>query len=389
MAVNHKNSPEHEQPISHFLSIFENLEEEGCFREELLPKHRRLVFRLCAFLAVAMPLFMLSDYMIVESGSMSFYLMIQRIMHISTCLLFLFFITRVRNYLTYDILVFSTLFIFLVLLEIGSLTYITGYRMYALFDIIIMISLYASGILVVKLSLILCVYHSVVAIAIVLFVKDFSVHDQIMMIFAYIFSNGAGILLAISQHKTARQEFFLKHTLQLKTLQLKHMAYRDSLTNALNRRAFQEHFRDFKRILQRAEGNNKSVFLIAADIDHFKAVNDSYGHDIGDKVLIAFTDLVESQIRAQDTIYRFGGEEFTILLQDCHVDIAIDRIEQIMNLLNNNRLDIDELEHAVTCSFGITPMLASDTVDSVCIRADQALYTAKNSGRNQYVFESA
>ena len=73
---------------------------------------------------------------------------------------------------------------------------------------------------------------------------------------------------------------------------------------------------------------------------------------------------------------------------DCEKDVAIQRIEQIMRLLNANGLKIAELQQPVTCSFGITPILVNDTVDRVCVRADEGLYAAKNGGRNRYVFDS-
>jgi len=376
------------QSIHRFFAVFNNKSKEESFRQEMLPKHRRLVFKLCAVLAVAMPLFMFSDYMIVKPEPWASFLMGQRFVQILSCFVLIFLIPRLQRHQTYDALVFTALLIFFVLLELGSFTFVDDYALYALFDIIIMISLYASGILPQRLVLILCLYHTLVAIIIVMFVKTLSIHNQIVLILAYSFSNGVGVLLAISQHRTSRQEFLLKYSLQERTLELKQMAYRDSLTNALNRRAFQEHFHDFQRMAQRVQDDNKSLFLIAADIDHFKSVNDNFGHDVGDKVLVAFTALVESQVRPQDNVYRFGGEEFTIVMLDCHVDIAIQRVEQIMRLLNANGLQIAELQQSVTCSFGITPILVDDTVDSVCIRADEALYAAKNNGRNQYVFDS-
>ena len=387
MGIKQNNTLDPEvQHITHFFSVFKDLDKEDAFRQEVLRKQRRLVFKLCAFVAVAMPVFMLSDYMIVKSELWSTFLVGQRLVQITACIVFLLIIPRVKRYSSYDVLVFSTLFIFFSLLQIGSVTFVDDYALYALFDIIIMICLYASGILTVKLSLTLCVYHSLIAIIIVIFVKGLDVHSQIIMVLGYGFSNGAGILLAIAQQKNARQQFLLQHFLREKTLQLKQLAYRDSLTNALNRRAFQDHFRDIERMAVRMQADNKNQFLIAADIDYFKAVNDNFGHDVGDKVLVAFIALVEANIRPLDNVYRFGGEEFMILLQGCDADTAIKRVEQIMYLLNDSGLKIEELEHPVTCSFGITPILVTDTIDSVCIRADEALYLAKKNGRNQYRF---
>jgi diguanylate cyclase (GGDEF)-like protein len=375
------------QSISQFFAVFKDLDKENSFRQEVLPRQRRLVFRLCAFVTIAMPIFMLSDYMVVKPAPWSTFLLAQRLIHITVCIIFLLIITRVRRHTSYDTLVFSTLLIIFMILELGSFTFQDDYALYALFDIIIMICLYASGILTVKLSLIVCVYHAFIAIIIVLSVKELSVHGQIMMVLGYSLGNGAGILLAIAQHRNARQQFLLQHSLQEKTLQLKQFAYRDSLTNALNRRSFQDHFRDIEKMALRLRISDKNMFLIAADIDYFKSINDNLGHDVGDKVLVAFVRLVESNIRPMDKIYRFGGEEFMILMQECVVDIAVQRIKQIMQLLNDGNLGVQELDHPVTCSFGITPILAMDTIDSVCIRADEALYAAKNSGRNQYVLD--
>ncbi len=374
--------------ISRFLSVLTRGSGEAEFRQEVLPKHRRLAFKLCLLLVVAMPIFMLSDHMVVKLGHWEPFLLAQRLTQISICLVFLFIIRNVKSYSSYLFLVSSSIFLFFVLLELGSITFRDDYDLYILFDIIIVICLYASGILPLKQSLALCLYHSVVAIFIVLSMKKLQVHDQIVVILAYSFSNGVGILLGIAHHKGARQEYLLKHSLHESSLQLKALAYRDSLTNALNRRAFQEHFSDFKRLSERIQDGENDLYLIAADIDHFKLINDNLGHDVGDKVLVAFTQLIESQIRPQDHVYRFGGEEFTILMLDCPKDIAIKRVEQVMLLLYESRLGVEELDLPVTCSFGITPVLESDTVDSVCIRADKALYQAKNNGRNQYVFNS-
>jgi len=371
-----------------FLAVFKGPEKENLFRQEELPKQRRLVFGLCAFITISIPMFMLSDFMVVKPAPWDTFLLIQRLLHIGVCLIFLLVIPHVQRPSTYDALLFCTLFVVFVLLELGSFTFLGDYALYALFDIIIMLSLYAAGILTVKLSTIICLYHSSMAILIVLTLKELNVHDQIMMIFGYTFTNGAGILLSITHHKNVRQQYLLQHSLREKTLQLKNLAYRDSLTNALNRRSFQDHFRDIEKMASRLEQSDKSLFLIAADIDFFKKINDNFGHDIGDKVLLAFVKLIEANIRPVDKVYRFGGEEFMILLQECSMDTAINRIEKIMQLLNSGSLGVEELKQPVTCSFGITPVLTSDTIYSVCIRADEALYNAKNNGRNQYVVDT-
>lgn len=374
--------------IMPFLSILKNNDKERLFRQEVLPNHRVLVSKLCAVVIVSLPVFMLTDNMIVKPGMWEGFLIGQRLMQIAVAIIFLFLIPKVKTPSSYDTLLFSTLFVFFVTLELGAITFDNDYILYVFFDIIVMISLYASGILSLKLSFILCLYHSVVTILIILLVKNLSLHGHIILILTYGFSNGAGILLAISHHRGVRQEFLLKSSLRDSSFQLKNLAYRDSLTNALNRRAFQEHFSDFKRMVDRIKNDDDNLYLIAADIDYFKSINDSFGHDVGDRVLVAFTKLLESQIRPQDNVYRFGGEEFTILFLGCSRDIVINRVERIISMLNESCLNVEELDRPVTCSFGITPVDVSDTVDAVCIRADKALYKAKNNGRNQFIFQS-
>ena len=107
------------QRISHFFSVFEDFDKEACFRQEILPKQRSLVFKLCAVLAITMPIFLLTDYMIVKPEPWSSFLIGQRVAQLTSCIIFLFFIIRVRSYVPYDILVFSTLLIFFILLELG------------------------------------------------------------------------------------------------------------------------------------------------------------------------------------------------------------------------------------------------------------------------------
>jgi diguanylate cyclase (GGDEF)-like protein len=375
--------------LRRLLCEFKDRETEESFRHEILPKQKKLVFKLAAFVTLAMPMFMLSDSLIVKPEPWQSFLVAQRLAQILICLIFLFLVHKISTLRQYDVLVSCTLLLFFTLLQIGSFTFLDDYLLYALFDLIIIISIYAAGLLTIRLSMLLCLYHALIATGIILFLKDTTVHSQIMLILAYTFSNGAGLLLATFYHRAVRFEYYLKTSLREKSLQLKQLAYRDSLTNALNRRAFQEHFPDLKKMIERMDKEDGELFLVAADIDHFKSINDTYGHDIGDKVLVAFVAMIESQIRPQDNVYRFGGEEFMLLFMGCPKQTLINRIEQIMAILNASGLNVEELSKPVTCSFGISNVLATDSVDSVCIRADEALYEAKNSGRNRYVFKRA
>lgn len=151
----------------------------------------------------------------------------------------------------------------------------------------------------------------------------------------------------------------------------------DKLTGLLNR-----HAADF--ILNQQEKNSLSTHntfsLILADVDHFKRINDDFGHTAGDKVLKEVALVMKSSVREGDYCVRWGGEEFLIVLPGCVVDIASDLAEHI-------RQDVAALNHGeisqVTMSFGVAQWDKSESVESLIHRADQALYEAKQKGRNR------
>jgi diguanylate cyclase (GGDEF)-like protein len=116
------------------------------------------------------------------------------------------------------------------------------------------------------------------------------------------------------------------------------------------------------------------------DIDHFKNVNDTYGHLVGDNVLINLARLVSENIRESDIFARWGGEEFILLLPNVDVSLA----EKIVTELRL-KIQLKEFEKVgyLTCSFGLTEYVRGDDINSITKRADDALYEAKESGRNR------
>ena len=120
------------------------------------------------------------------------------------------------------------------------------------------------------------------------------------------------------------------------------------------------------------------------DIDHFKSVNDTYGHQVGDEVLKQLVDVVYTHVRANDIFARIGGEEFVLVLD---VDI-----EKGMKVIEHLRIFIEAEEfHVVkhiTCSFGVTEYKRQDSIDDMMKRADKALYEAKENGRNRVCLEA-
>lgn len=157
--------------------------------------------------------------------------------------------------------------------------------------------------------------------------------------------------------------------------QLLHLATTDPLTQALNRRAFEERAR---QALQRSQRQNLPLCLALLDLDHFKRVNDHHGHATGDAVLREFSALCREQARATDLFARFGGEEFVLLLPDSHLDAAAQGLERLrVNLAEN---DLQGLR--IRVSIGLAEWLPGETLEQLLQRADTALYSAKAAGRD-------
>lgn len=168
----------------------------------------------------------------------------------------------------------------------------------------------------------------------------------------------------------------------LKTLNAKLIT--DDLTKVYNRRYLEERL---PADLYRAKLESKSITVVMADIDHFKAVNDTYGHIAGDYVLQKFAEIVNRSIRESvDFMVRYGGEEFIIILNNCDRDTSFAIIENIRHKVEENTFEFDSQKIKITCSFGIHVIDESTiNLNDLISKADQCLYVAKNNGRNQSI----
>ncbi|MEN3810850.1 GGDEF domain-containing protein [Chromobacterium piscinae] len=163
---------------------------------------------------------------------------------------------------------------------------------------------------------------------------------------------------------------------------LRRQAERDDITGLANRRrANQALQRETERSCR--SGRRYSVLLI--DLDHFKHINDSHGHLVGDKVLQRFGQVLRQRARQLDTIARWGGEEFIIVCPETEQDGALALAESISQLLRET--DFDPALR-VTASIGVATLADDDTPDSLVHRADICLYAAKQAGRDQVVGEN-
>jgi diguanylate cyclase (GGDEF)-like protein len=182
--------------------------------------------------------------------------------------------------------------------------------------------------------------------------------------------------------ESAHSELEEKHTeLERLAKHLQEMATTDSLTGCYNRRYFAELL---SKILPGIRRQGASLAVLMIDIDFFKKINDTYGHDVGDKVICAVADVIKKTARDADVLARFGGEEFVIALPMATLDAALHAGERIREAVEKLVISSASGEISVTVSVGVASFSdADDHIDMAIKRSDLALYDAKHSGRNQ------
>jgi diguanylate cyclase (GGDEF)-like protein len=161
-------------------------------------------------------------------------------------------------------------------------------------------------------------------------------------------------------------------------------ALRDGLTRAFNRRYFSDRLRAEFRF---AERHRSRLGLLMMDLDHFKAVNDGFGHVVGDFVLTEFADTIQQGIRNEDVFARYGGEEFALITRGIGAEHTLQLAERLRRAIEELPLEYEGKPIALTVSIGVAcfPDSEFDSPDALVIAADRALYSAKDHGRNRVV----
>ena len=166
-----------------------------------------------------------------------------------------------------------------------------------------------------------------------------------------------------------------------KNEQLDEMAHKDPLTRLYNRRSMSEYL---TRALENLKNNGKRFCLILCDIDDFKHVNDSYGHDAGDAVLVDVSNIISSSTSDNDIVCRWGGEEILILINS-PIETATITAERIRKRLEDNVTHFADLNIKVTMTFGISESIPGYRIEQLIQQADEKLYSGKKNGKNQVV----
>lgn len=160
---------------------------------------------------------------------------------------------------------------------------------------------------------------------------------------------------------------------------LQDQAERDSLTGLYNRKYVFSHLTE---AIGSAQQYSEELSLLMLDVDHFKKVNDTYGHQAGDEVLRQVAVIITESLRVQDILGRYGGEEFILGLRKVTPQIAFKIADRIRNLVASTPVSFGETTMNVTVSIGLTSLGPEDNLNCMIKRADDALYTAKSTGRN-------
>lgn len=195
----------------------------------------------------------------------------------------------------------------------------------------------------------------------------------------------AHLTIRNQQKALAHQNKELKAKSALITSQaekLKELACRDPLTGLANRREFLARAGDEE---SRFERTGKPFAILMIDIDHFKRINDTYGHECGDFVLVGISRCLEENLRKQDVVARWGGEEFIVLLPESDRKGALGVAEKIRNSINNKQYSCRNVSLSVTATLGVCFQNGNRHIEELIRRADEALYKGKKAGRNRVV----
>jgi two-component system, cell cycle response regulator len=167
------------------------------------------------------------------------------------------------------------------------------------------------------------------------------------------------------------------------------MAITDALTGLHNRRYMESHL---STLVEQAASRGKPLTVLVLDIDYFKSVNDTHGHDAGDEVLREFSQRLKKSIRGIDLACRYGGEEFVVVMPETDMAVATMVAERLRRRIASEPFPISQGANAVevTISIGLAARHSvSDNAANILKRADQALYRAKRDGRNRVVADAA
>jgi diguanylate cyclase (GGDEF)-like protein len=161
---------------------------------------------------------------------------------------------------------------------------------------------------------------------------------------------------------------------------IRSLMIKDGMTGLYNHSTIKEYL---GTMIAQARRQGTDVGFAMIDLDNFKRVNDTYGHLVGDQVLVTIARLLRQRLRSSDVVGRYGGEEFAVILPDCDITLAVSLIDQLRESFGSIRFPVGDTPFSVTFSAGVAAFSSYNDEFSLCKAADEALYQAKNEGRNR------
>lgn len=207
--------------------------------------------------------------------------------------------------------------------------------------------------------------------------------EEVLRLLSMVVMQAGGIQSTVeASHKELLETRYALLNMQHELSETRQLLNEDALTGALNRRGLDQ---TLAREVARCQRNKSKLALAMVDLDFFKRINDDFGHEAGDQMLIHFTSLVRSVLRKSDALVRYGGEEFTLVLPDTDPRGALLVLGRLQQLMKKSPLMFEGKPINTTFSAGVAGMGQDENGHALLRRADEALYKAKSSGRDKII----
>lgn len=367
------------------------------YRREIAPRVRLESGLALCVAALIFGMFAISDYHYTGVSTTLYLLLAMRLVVVVSCLVLAFLIGRAGDYNrrvwlhALPLWILATGIILIVPLRPESLpTQVTA----------VVVATMAFYLLIPNLLPVVAaasLYLSLGFLATAVAVADISAVVALRISLLLIMTNAVGFFALLRLEKLQRRQFALlqeeriqnhqlveeiSHRKSLEA-QLRRVAERDILTGLDSRGHFMTRAQD---LLLRAQFDRSPFSLMMIDVDHFKAINDTWGHSQGDRVLAAIAETCKRSLRPQDVIGRFGGEEFIVALPEIHLKDAHMVAERLQRKVSELPVSEEMPDHRLTVTIGIAGVLEEETdLADLINQADQALYAGKHGGRNRVV----
>ena len=387
-------------PLHWLTGQFREPAKEAMYRRDIAPRVRRESCLALSVSALLFGMFAISDYHYIDVGIELYLLLVMRLLVVASCLALAFVAGRWGGYSgkvwlhALPLWILATGIILIVPLRPESLpTQVTS-------TVVATMAFYLLIPNLLPVVAIASLYLNLGFLAAAVMVADISTVVALRILLLLIMANAVGFFVLLRLEKLQRQQFALlqeervqnrqlveeiSHSKSLEA-QLRMVAERDALTGLDSRRHFMKRAQE---LLLRAQQEQASFSLFMIDVDHFKAINDTWGHSQGDQVLSAIAETCKRSLRPQDVIGRFGGEEFIVALPGTHLNDAQIVAERLRRKVAELPVMKEVPEHRLTVTIGIAGAVDDNTDLSALIQqADRALYAGKHRGRNRVVISS-